>query len=122
MHDFPDPKRRIRTLLANALADCTYVDSRAEQDGSMLLLQARRSDGRPVSVRFRGVRESEATTAPQEGSQLRVQKVGSGNKFSLFSKLLPLLKPPGPSYARVTIAAGDARLTIVCQDAEWWED
>jgi len=122
MHDFPHPKNRVRRIVESALADCTYVSSQAEGDGSLLVLKARRSDGRPVSVRFRGVRESDATAQPEFGTPLRVVKVGNGNPFNLFTTLLPILKPPGPPHARVTIQAGTARLDIVCQDAEWWED
>jgi hypothetical protein len=122
MHEFPHPKNRVRRVVEAALADATYLSSRSEADGSMVLLQARRSDGRRVSVRFRGVRESEATAEPEFGTPLRVVKVGNGNPFNIVSTLLPILRPPGPPHARVTIQAGTARLDIVCQDAEWWED
>ena len=122
MHEFPHPKNRVRRIVEAALADCSYLSSRSEDGGSMLLLQARRSDGRRVSVRFRGVRESEATAEPEFGTPLRVVSVGNGNRFNLISTVLPILKPPGPPHARVTIEAGTARLNIVCQDAEWWED
>ena len=122
MHEFPHPKNRVRRIVEAALANCSYVSSRSEGNGSTLLLQARRSDGRRVNVRFRGVRESEATSEPEFGTPLRVVSVGNGNRFNLLSVVLPILKPPGPPHARVTIAAGSARLDIVCQDAEWWED
>jgi hypothetical protein len=122
MHEFPHPKNRVRRIVEAALADSTYVSSQSEGDGSQLLLQARRTDGRRVSVRFRGVRESEATAEPEFGTPLRVVKVGNGNSFNIVSTLLPILRPPGPPHARVTIQAGSARLDIVCQDAEWWED
>jgi hypothetical protein len=102
--------------------DCSYVASQSEGDGSTLLLQARRTDGRRVNVRFRGVRESDATSEPEFGTPLRVVKVGNGNPFNIVSFLLPILRPPGVPHARVTIEAGTARLDIVCQDAEWWED
>ena len=122
MHEFPHPKNRVRRVVESALAGCTYVSSRTEADGSMVVLQARRANGKRVTVRFRGVRESEATAEPEFGTPLSVVKVGNGNRFNIVSTLLPILRPPGPPHARVTIDAGGARLDIVCQDAEWWED
>jgi hypothetical protein len=121
MHEFPHPKNRVRRIVEAALTDATYVSSRSEEDATVLL-QARRSDGRRVSVRFRGVKESEATAEPEFGTPLKIVKVGNGNPFNIISTLLPILRPPGPPHARVTILAGAARLEIVCQDAEWWED
>jgi hypothetical protein len=122
MHEFPHPKNRVRNIVESALIDCSYVSSEREGTGGTMLLKARRSDGKGVSVRFRGVRESDATSEPERGAPLRVVKVGNGNRFNLISTLFPILKPPGPPHARVTIQAGTARLDIVCQDAEWWED
>lgn len=122
MHEFPSPKDRIRRILEAALAGCTYVSSRNLDDGSTLTLEALSSEGRQVNLRFRGVRESESTAVPEPGAAMSLKSVGRGNKFSLLSTLLPILKPPSPSYARVRIDAGAARLDIVCQDVEWWED
>jgi hypothetical protein len=122
MHEFPHPKNRVRRIVESALADSSYVSSQSEGTGGTLLLQARRANGKRVSVRFRGVRESNATAEPEFGTPLRVVKVGNGNGFNIISTLIPILKPPGPPHARVTIQAGTARLDIVCQDAEWWED
>jgi hypothetical protein len=116
-----DQRQRIRRILENALSGCTYVSSKSEA-GDMLVLKARRANGRGVTVRFRAVRDSEATDVPSPGEPLRLRKVGSGDKRSLIGMLLPILRPPGPAYARVTIEAGTARMDIVCQDAEWWED
>jgi hypothetical protein len=121
MHEFPGPEQRIRRILETALADCTYVTSRIEDDGSQLVLQARRSGGREVGVRFRGVKESEINVQPEPGAVLRVRNV-KREGLSLVSRLFPLLKPPGPMYARVRIDAGPATLDVVCQDAEWWEE
>jgi hypothetical protein len=122
MHEFPHPKNRIRRVVEGALEGTTFVSSQSEDGGKAVVIQARRTDGAQVGVRFRGVRESETTAEPAPGSPLRVRKVGSGNKFSPLSFLLPILRPPGPAYARVTIEAGVSRIQIVCQDAEWWEE
>jgi hypothetical protein len=119
---FTDQRQRIRRVLENALTGCSYVASERDSQGATLLLTARRGETRRVNVRFRGVRESDASAEPAAGSNLRLRHVGSGSKFSILAMLVPLLRTPGPAYTRVTIEAGDARLDIVCQDAEWWED
>jgi len=128
MHEFPHPKNRVRRIVESALVDCSYVSSRSEGDGGTLLLQARRANGKRVNVRFRGVKESDATAEPEFGTPLRVVKVDDGHGrvasalLVIFGGIVALLKPPGQPHARVTIQAGTARLDIVCQDAEWWED
>jgi hypothetical protein len=58
---------------------------------------------------------------PEPGTPLKLHSV-KRDGVSLISRIFPLFKPPGAAYARVTIDAGAATLTIVCQDAEWWED
>jgi hypothetical protein len=125
MHEFPGPQDRVRRVLASALANCTFASSRSEDGGRSFVLLARRSDGRPVGVRFRGVRkDGGAPTAerqPEAGAALSVKSV-KREGGSLVSRLFPLIKPPGPMYARVRIDAGPATLDIVCQDAEWWEE
>ena len=121
MHEFPGPHDRIRRVLDAALAGCTYTSSRTEGDGSVLVLQARRADGRGVGVRFRAVKASETDTPPEPGAPLTVESV-KRESTSLVSRFLPILKPPGPAYARVRIGAGPATLEVVCQDAEWWEE
>lgn len=118
---FTDQRGRIRRVLENALPGCTYVSSERDTEGATLLLTGRRG-GKRVNVRFRAVKKSDASAEPASGSALRLRGVGSGSKFSLLGMLFPLFRTPGPAYARVTIDAGDARLDIVCQDAEWWED
>jgi hypothetical protein len=122
MHEFPSPKDRIRTILEQALRDTTYVSSTSEDGGSRLHLRANRSDGRRVNVRFRGVRESESTAEPEPGAPLSLQGVGNADKLFFLRGLTSLFKPPPPPGARVRIDAGAARLEIVCQDAEWWEE
>ena len=123
MQEFPGPQDRVRRILQNALVDCSFVASRAENGGREFVLQTRRSDGRGVGVRFRGVRDSGGggDTQPDPGTPLKLRTV-KREGVSLVSRLFPFFKPPGPAYARVTIDAGPATLTIVCQDAEWWED
>ena len=88
----------------------------------MLVIEAKRADGTPVFVRFLGVRQSAASAEPQVGSSLRVGGVSSANRFSLLGLLFPFLRGPGSGAARVRIEAGAARLDIVCEDAEWWEE
>ncbi|HEX5370684.1 MAG TPA: hypothetical protein VFY10_14845 [Dehalococcoidia bacterium] len=119
---FTDQRGRIRKILENALPGTTYVSSVRESEASTLLLTGRRADGKRVNVRFRAVRESDASAEPAAGSALRLQKVSDARKFSLWRILIPFPHGHSPSFARVTIEAGDARLDIVCQDAEWWED
>jgi hypothetical protein len=120
MHEFPGPHERIRRVLERALPGSTYVSSQTEGDG-VLVLRARRSDGRNVGVRFRAVKTSETNTQPEAGAPISVKSV-KREGMSLVSRLLPILKPPGPAYARVRIEAGAASLEVVCQDAEWWEE
>lgn len=122
MHEFPGPQDRIRRILDNALVDCTYLSSRSESNGANFVLIARRSDGRQVGVRFRGVRDGDGASAgPEPGLPLTLRSV-KGESSGLISRLFPIFKPPGPAYARVRIDAGPATLEIVCQDAEWWEE
>ena len=123
MHEFPGPHERIRRILDNALANCTYVSSGSENGGQTFVLRASRTDGRQVGVRFYGLRDDQPDDGrhPEPGSTLRVQSVKRDN-VSLISRLFPIFKPPGPAYARVRIDAGPATLDIVCQDAEWWEE
>lgn len=88
----------------------------------MLVVEARRPNGAHVTLRFRGVSNSEATSTPAPGSPLKLGGIGSTEGFSLAGFFFPFLRRATPGYARVRIDAGDARLEIVCQDAEWWEE
>jgi hypothetical protein len=123
MHEFPGPEARIRRILETALVDCAFVSSHAEDGGRQFVLQARRSGGRGVGVRFRGMKDAapETMRSPDPGTPLKVRSV-KRDHISLVSRLFPIFKPPGPAYARVRIDAGPATLDIVCQDAEWWEE
>ena len=116
--DFTNQRERLRRVVENALSGATYESSRPE-DGRLLLLEARRS-GKQVFVRFRGVRQSDATATPESGADLRLVNVGSAERFSLMRFFFPFARP-GSGAARVRIEAGAARLDIVCEDAEWWE-
>jgi hypothetical protein len=118
---FTDQRERLRRTVRNALDGAAYQTSRSEESGRMLVVEARRPDGRLVGVRFRGVRDSKSTEEPVAGATLRLRAVDSPG--SLIGLLVPpLLRGPSSSYVRVRIEAGTARLDIVCQDAEWWED
>ena len=124
MHEFPGPQDRVRRVLDSALVDCTFVSSMTEDGGRTFVLVARRGDGRSVGVRFRGLRDADDADPqrkPEAGTSLSVRSV-KREGGSLVSRFFPLIKPPGPMYARVRIDAGPATLDIVCQDAEWWEE
>jgi hypothetical protein len=117
-----DPQDRLRRIVENALDGCSYESSHEEEDGHILIIEAKRADGRCVHLRFRGVREADASEAPAPGSDIKLRGVGSAAKFSLLGVLLPGLRKDAFGNCRVKIEAGNARLDIVCQDAEWWEE
>ena len=119
---FTDQHERLRRIVANALDGCAYESSREEEGGRMLVIEARRPDGRRVGLRFRGVTASESTALPAVGDSLRLAGVGSGTGFSLVRLFFPFLRSPGFGHARVRIEAGAARIEVVCEDAEWWEE
>jgi hypothetical protein len=121
---FTDQRARLRRILENSLEGALYDSSETEEDGRMVVLHAHRSDGKRVSVRFRAVSSSDASEEPQPGAAITVRDVGLVNAgcLSLLAFAFPRFRSPGPGYARVRIDAGSARLDIVCQDAEWWED
>jgi hypothetical protein len=121
MHEFPGPHDRIRRVLETALTGCTYVSTQSEGDGTLLVLQARKPDGRGVGVRFRAVKSFETNVPPETGAPITVKSV-KRHGVSFVSRFFPLIKPPGPAYARARIHAGPATLEVVCQDAEWWEE
>ena len=119
---FTDQRERLRRTVRNAIDGCAYVSSSEDAGERMLTLEARRPDGRIVHLRFRGVRDSEASEAPATGGALRFVSVGAASRLGLIGLFLPGPRLPGEDYSRVRIDAGAARLDIVCQDAEWWED
>ena len=121
--NFTDQHQRLRRIVENALEGATYRASH-EEEPRLLVLEAVRPDGRHVTLRFRGVKVSEASATPEAGATMRLLGVGSAERFSIlrFLIFIPRTRYAGQDYARVRIEAGSARLDIVCQDAEWWED
>lgn len=119
---FTDQRERLRRILGNALQDATFLASRSEDDGRIVVIEAQRSDGRRIGVRLRGVSKSAASETPVAGSALSLRRV-SPPPSSLLRFLTPvLLRGPERGYARVRIDAGSAHLDISCEDAEWWEE
>jgi hypothetical protein len=121
---FTDQRTRLTRILHNALEACLYDSSEIHEDGRILVLKAHRAGGQAVTVRFRGLSSSEASAQPSAGAPIQIRSVdlASSGFLSIFSFAFPRLRSPGPGYAHVRIGAGDARLDIVCQDAEWWEE
>lgn len=122
---FTDQSERLRRIVANALDGTGFESSRAEEEGRHLVIEARRPDGRLVSVRFRAVKDAEATAGPARGTPLRLRNVtagGGGCLLPLAGRWFPGLRGIPRGSSRVTIGAGAAQLAIVCEDAEWWED
>jgi hypothetical protein len=113
---FSNQTERLRNTLRNALEGAAYESSRSEEDGRHFVLMTRRVDGRRIGVRFRGV---SSTTVPslEAGVALRFGSIGSHGSI-----LGRLVHRPGMHDARVRIEAGAARIEVVCQDAEWWEE
>ena len=117
-----DPHDRLRNIVSRALNGCVYEGS-SRQDAGMLVIDGRREDGTRVHLRFRGVQDSESTAEPQVGAKMRLIRVSQADKFSL----LQIFMPRFPQHrfsgeARVRIEAGAARIDVLCQDAEWWEE
>jgi hypothetical protein len=85
----------------------------------MVVIEALRTDGRRIHLRFRGVTKSDATLEAVPGEALRLRSIGRATRFSLLGLLFG-----GDSHgaSRVRIDAGKTRFEIVCQDAEWWEE
>lgn len=117
-----DPRARLRNIVSKAIAGCVYEDSHREGEG-MLVIDARRADGTSVHLRFRGVKDSESTIMPEPGASMKFAGVGSAEKFSVLRVFFPTgMRMPFESIARVRIDAGGARIEVVCQDVDWWED
>ena len=120
--EFTDQRGRLERIVRNALDGSLYEASREEESGRMLVIEATRPEGKHVGLRFRGVKDSQSTETPAAGAPLMLRGVGSAERFSLLRVFFPFFRTPGAGYARVRIDAGNARLEIVCQDAEWWEN
>jgi hypothetical protein len=125
---FTDQRGRLLRILENSIQGAMYDSSETEEDGRMVVLHAHRRDGQRLTVRFRAVSSSDASEEPQPGATISLRGVDSaeGGCLSLFRYLPPFrftrISAPVAGSARVRIDAGAARLDIVCQDAEWWED
>ena len=118
---FTDQNGRVRRTVEAALgAGSVFEASRSEEDGRHVVIEARRTDGQGVGVRFRGVRESTMSSPPEAGATLHLRGVGAPG-LSLLRLVLPGMRNVGGGYVRVRIEAGAAMLDIICQDAEWWE-
>ncbi|HLF72360.1 MAG TPA: hypothetical protein VI759_09440 [Dehalococcoidia bacterium] len=117
---FTDQTERLRNTLRNALEGATYESSRPEEDGRHFVLLMRRADGRRIGLRFRGV-SSTSLPSIEAGATLRLGSVG-GDGLAILGRLIPTLHRPAFSESRVRIEAGAARIEVVCQDAEWWEE
>ena len=117
-----DPRERLRNAVHDALDGCSFESAVLEDEG-MFVVNARRPDSRKVRVRFRGVAGVRRAPEPSPGAVLRLAGVvSSGGLSSLLGLLFPALHGPPPRYSRVRIAAGEGRIVIDCQDAEWWEE
>lgn len=117
---FTNQTERLRNTLRSALAGAVYESSRSEEEGRHFVLLMRRADGRRISLRFRGV-SSTVVPSLEAGVPLHFGSVG-GDGFSILGRLIPVLHRPVIGDARVRIEAGAARIEVVCQDAEWWEE
>jgi hypothetical protein len=115
-----DPRARIRNTLRAALTDCTYASSHKDGD-HVLVLEARRANGKQVNLRFLGLKSSDTDAEPAAGTPLKLLGVGDPDSSILRLFTPRMLRTPSHS-ARVRIEAGPAKLEIVCEDVEWWED
>lgn len=119
--DFPEQRERLRKVVLAALDGTSYVSARRLDDRSYLI-EARRPEGGPVQLKFLGVADATATGEIEPGAALKLDGVRSAEGFSIARFLIPrVLRRPGMPDSRVRIKAGDERIDIVCQDAEWFE-
>jgi hypothetical protein len=118
---FTDQNGRVRRIVEAALAGGSVFEaSHSEENGRHVVIEARRSGGQGVGLRFRGVQKSTMSSEPEEGALLRLRGVGAPG-ITLLRVLIPGMRNVSGGYVRVRIEAGAAMLDIVCQDAEWWE-
>jgi hypothetical protein len=115
-----DPRARIRNILTAALNGCSYSSSHKDGD-RVLVLEALRANGKQVHVRFLGLKTSDTDTEPAIGAPLKLVSVGDSDS-SLLRMFIPRVLRTASHSARVRIEAGPAKLEIVCEDVEWWED
>jgi hypothetical protein len=120
---FTNQEQRLRMIVHNALDGTTFVASRSEDGGRHLVIEGRRGDGSLASVRFRAVSNAEATAGTAPGVPLKLKGVHSGPSGCLpLGWFIPAFRGIPRGVSRVRIEAGGARLDIICEDAEWWED
>jgi hypothetical protein len=115
-----DPRARIRNIINRALSGSTYQASHKDGD-RILVLEARRANGKQVNVRFLGMKSSDTDTEPDRGAALKVVSVGEPDTSVLRVFMPRVLRVPSHAV-RVRIEVGKAKLEIVCEDVEWWED
>jgi len=121
--NFTNQEHRLRMIVSHGLDGTTFVASHSEEGGRHLVIEARRPDGQATTVRFRAVSNAEATSGTAVGVPLKLNSVRSGPTGCLpLGWFIPALRGIPAGVSRVRIDAGDARLDIICQDAEWWED
>jgi hypothetical protein len=119
---FTDQAGRIRRTVEHAFTGASFDSSRQEEAG-VFVIEARRSDGSKVGVRFRGVQSSNAAAAEAASGALKVKGVSNpGRRGGVLGIFFPGMRGHGIGAVRVRIEAGAAQLEIVCQDAEWWEE
>jgi len=122
--NFTDQQGRMRRILENSIEGTLYDSSETEEEGHMVVLHGHRQDGTKVSVRFRAVFSSDASEEPEPGAVMSVRGVDLVRPgcLSALGFVFPRFRTVGAGNTRVRIDAGAARLDIVCQDAEWWDD
>src|SRR5438477_7701331 len=100
-----DPHARLRNIVSRAIDGCSYESSQTDES-RMLVIEARRSNGARVHLRFRGVQDSEASEEPALGARMRLRGVSAPEKFSLLRLFLPRFpRPQFSGEARVRIEA-----------------
>lgn len=120
---FTNQGQRIEMIVRNALDGTTFVASRSEEGGRHLVIEGRRANGRLTSVRFRAVSDAEASAGTEAGVPLKLRGVAAGPSGCLpLGWFFPALRGIPRGVSRVRIDAGGAKLEIICEDAEWWED
>jgi hypothetical protein len=113
-----DPVARIRHILGRALEGCTF--EAFHREGERALVLDSRRNGAHVGLRFLGLKTLHVDGSPEKGERLRL--LGVSNPDGLLRTMMPaILRGPGQG-TRVRIEAGKAKLEIVCEDVEWWED
>ena len=112
----------MRRTLENALDGCLVQVIREEPE-SRLVIEAHRSEGQKVGVRFLGVQKWEATSEPPPESPIHLRGVGGGGGLrSVLMLFNPFAHQAIPPSTRVRIEVGTSILVIDCQDVEWWQD